>query len=478
MIFKVYLNDLSFRYEVYTVINIFYSLYNIEFVSEDNCDLYIYIADNHRLHIQKKNEKKTAYELNKDYKSKEEIKKAVFLYLSAVNRRIMPWGTLVGIRPSKIALKKIAEGRSEEEIVNYYNEHYCTKSDKAQLCIDIAKRERNFLSNDSKSISVYIDMPFCPTRCLYCSFDSNPINACRDIVGPYLEKLSFEIKSTAQYIKEKKLKIKCVYFGGGTPTSVNDMQFASILNDIYEYLVCGNDIKEFTVECGRPDSITEDKLISMKKCNVSRISINPQSMNDKTLKLIGRNHSASDIIEKFKLARSLGFDNINMDIIVGLPDEGIHEIERTCSEISKLEPDNITVHGLCVKRGSRLYENILKNYNYKNVNQNEINMMFEEAFKTAHDLFMKPYYVYRQKNIAGNMQNTGYSTEGKEGLYNMEMIEENQTIIGIGADAVTKVIFKDENRIERFPNVKNVEEYIRRTDEMIRKRTQLLNTLY
>lgn len=478
MIIKVYLNNMNFRYEVYQIVNIFYNLYDIEFTQDEKCDLSVKIIDSNRLSIEKINEKEIVYNLNNNYKLKEEIRRNLFLYLSNITGKTMPWGTLVGIRPCKIALEKLKEGESEESIIKYYHEHYITAGNKAELCIDIAKKEVNFVNDNSNSVSIYIDMPFCPTRCLYCSFTSNPIKICKDIVEPYISKLCFEIGEISSYIVRKKLKIECVYFGGGTPSSISNEQFEKVLNSIYNNLIKHKNVKEFTVECGRPDSITENKLRSMKKYEVNRISINPQTMNDETLKLIGRAHTSRDVVDKFTLARSLGFDNINMDIIVGLPLEGVNEIKKTCTEILKLKPDSLTVHGLSIKRGSKLHEAILKSGSYEKVSQDDLILMFEETLKASVELGMKPYYMYRQKNIAGNMENIGYSLTQKEGIYNIEMIEERQTIIGIGADAVTKVFFKDENRIERFPNVKDVREYISRTDEMINKKIELLDSLY
>ncbi len=321
-------------------------------------------------------------------------------------------------------------------------------------------------------------MPFCPTRCVYCSFASNPIANCKDIVEPYLEALSHEIKSISKYIKEKKLNIECVYFGGGTPTSINDEQFEFIMKCIYEAFTEHNKVKEFTVECGRPDSITLLKLKAMKKYGVDRISINPQTMNDDTLKLIGRSHSVNDVIEKFAMARELGFVNINMDLIVGLPGEKIPHIIKTCDKIFQLKPDSITIHGMTIKRASRLHENMLNNYKFEIPGQEELNQMYEITVELSEKLDMKPYYMYRQKNMVGSMENVGYKKPGKEGIYNIQMIEEKQTVIALGADAVCKVVFLDENRHERFANIKDVSEYIKRVEEMIEKKIALLETLY
>ncbi len=472
---NVKLNNMKYRLDVYQTINIFYNSLDIEFV-EENWDFYISI-DEQSLTV--KNDKANMeYVFENDLSHKENIKNAIFKYFTEYTSKIMPWGTLVGIRPSKIALTLMNEGKDDEDIRDYFHKHFYTRRDKAELCINIAKVERKLVNKDQNTISVYIGMPFCPTRCLYCSFTSNPIESCKSVIEPYLNSLKYEIEETAKYIKKKNLDIQCVYFGGGTPTSVNDEQFEKIMQDIYNSFVKENDIKEFTVECGRPDSITLNKLESMKKYKVDRISINPQTMNDDTLKLIGRRHSVSEVIDKFNLARECGLDNINMDIIIGLPGEGINHIIKTIDDIAKLSPDSITVHGMSVKRGSRLHENMINNVNLSVADQKELNLMYEKTVDLAERLNMKPYYMYRQKNMVGNMENVGYSVKEKEGLYNIQMIEEKQTIIACGADAITKIVFLDENRIERHGNVKDVREYINRVKEMVEKKINLLNTLY
>lgn len=466
---------MQYRQDVYQTINIFFNSLDIDFV-EENWDFYISINEK-SLRIRNEEIHKE-YVFENDLTLKENIRNSIFKYFTEHSNKVMPWGTLVGIRPSKIALTLITEGKKDEDIINYFHKHFYTRRDKAELCINIAKVEEKLVNKDPKTVSVYIGMPFCPTRCLYCSFTSNPIESCKNIVEPYLSSLQYEIKETAKYIKEKNLSIECVYFGGGTPTAINDEQFEKIMMYIYNSFVRENEIREFTVECGRPDSITLDKLKSMKKYKVDRISINPQTMNEDTLELIGRRHSVKEVTDKFNLARECGMDNINMDIIVGLPGEDVEHIIKTSNEIVKLSPDSVTVHGMSIKRGSRLHENMINNVKLSVPEQKELNLMYEETVNLAKRLDMKPYYMYRQKNMVGNMENVGYSVKGKEGLYNIQMIEEKQTIIACGADAITKIVFLDENRIERHGNVKDVREYINRIEEMVEKKKKLLNTLY
>ncbi len=472
---KIKLNDMTFRYDVFLMVNLFFSFMNIEFVDED-FDLSIDIdKDNVSIHSAKKDDN---YTIDRDYKPSEEVKKAVFLYFRNLTGKTLPWGTLVGIRPSKKALNLLEKGYTETEIIEEFKQRHETQAEKTQLCIDVAKYEKSVVNKEKDTISLYIGMPFCPTRCVYCSFTSNPIGSCKPIVKDYLEALTKEIRAISKYIEEKSLTIECVYFGGGTPTSVNDEEFEDILNKIYTNFVQGKNIKEFTVECGRVDSISETKLNSMRRYNVHRISINPQTMNDDTLKLIGRNHSSDEVKRCFNLARKHGFDNINMDMIVGLPGEELSHINNSCKEILKLNPDNVTIHGMSVKRGSRLHENLVNKNIFTIPEQEELNAMYEATKKLSQDLGMKPYYMYRQKNMVGNMENVGYCRDEKICIYNIQMIEEKQTIIALGADGVSKVVFPDENRIERFANVKDVREYNKRIDEMISRKIDLLNTLY
>lgn len=474
MAININLSDESFRYDIYQMFNIFFSLDDIKINRSEEWDYKIDVQDSY-IEVQTKDFCK---KLNLEEDKKESVKRELFKFLSELTADYYPWGTLIGIRPSKIALSLLNEGKTKEEVREYFSKKYLTSREKSDLCIEIAQREKSFVNTEKNKISIYIGMAFCPTRCLYCSFASNPIAGAKKKVGPYIEALIKEINAVSSYVSEKKLTVNTVYFGGGTPTAVNNEEFDGLMKEIYERIVKPFSPKEFTVECGRPDSITEEKLLAMKKYKVQRISINPQTMNDKTLKNIGRGHTSDEVKEKFCLARKLGFDNINMDIIVGLPGEGIVEIENTFNDIKELKPESLTVHGMSIKRASRLYEELILGKEIYMPNQDTLNKMYRRTRDLAEELDMFPYYMYRQKNMAGNMENIGYSLTGKECIYNMLMIEDTETIIAIGADAVSKVVFHEENRIERFGNVKDVNEYITRIDEMIQGKINLLNTLY
>ena len=469
---KIKLNDMKYRYDVYQMFNIYFPLDEIKFL--DDGDYIINILSDKIEFINNNFYKEISFSQN----IKEDIKKLVFSSLREITKEEYPWGILVGIRPSKIALKYLEEGKSEEEIIEIFKTKHLASEEKARLCIDVAKKEEQFVNNDSKNIAVYIGMAFCPTRCFYCSFAANPIMGNKKLVSPYIDALIYEIKEMKRYVNERKLNIESVYFGGGTPTAVNNEEFEIVMKEVYDAFVKNKNLKEFTVECGRPDSITREKLQSMKEYEVTRISINPQSMNDNTLSMIGRGHNSNDVIDKFNLARSMGFNDINMDMIIGLPGEGVKEVLHTKNELLKLKPDSLTVHGLSLKRASILYENFVLKKGIQIKKQNELAQMYEESRSLAKDLGLEPYYMYRQKNMVGNMENLGYSRNGAECIYNIQMIEDKQTIIALGADAVSKVVFLEENRIERFANIKDVREYCNRIEEMVEGKKKLLDTLY
>lgn len=470
---KITLNNLKYRYDVYQMFNIYFPLDEIKFLDVDG-DYIVNILED-KVQFVFKNLRKEAFITEN---IKEDIKKLVFSALREITGEEYPWGILVGIRPSKIALGYLNEGKNKEGIIELFKSKHLASEEKAKLCIDIANAEKRFVNKDEKNIAIYIGMAFCPTRCFYCSFAANPIVGNKKLVNPYLEALIYEIKEMKKYVDERGLSIETVYFGGGTPTAVNNEEFETIIKEIYSAFVKEKNIFEFTVECGRPDSITIEKLESMKKYQVSRISINPQTMNDETLKVIGRGHNSSDVSDKFKLARKMGFNDINMDIIIGLPGEGMEEVRYTKEQILKLSPDSLTVHGLSLKRASILYENFVLKKGIQVKKQKELSLMYEESRNLAKELGLKPYYMYRQKNMVGNMENLGYSKEGKECIYNIQMIEDKQTIIALGADAVSKVVFLNENRIERFANIKDVKEYVNRIEEMVEGKKKLLDTLY
>lgn len=395
------------------------------------------------------------------------FKRMMYDMLSALTGRELPWGTLTGVRPTKIVYGLLEENKSEQEIIDYLKKEYYVSTRKGKLAIKVAENEKRLLEkiDYNNGYSLYAGIPFCPTTCLYCSFTSYPLAVWRDKVDTYVDAMLKEMAFTAQLMKDKTLDT--FYMGGGTPTTLEADQLDRVLG-FFESRFDTSALKEYTIEAGRPDSITRDKLMVMKRHGVNRISINPQTMNDDTLKLIGRHHSVAQVKEAFKLARDCGFDNINMDLIIGLPGETEEHIKRTMEEVAALAPDSLTVHSLAIKRAANLNIFWDKYKAYSMINTDDIINMTADC---AAAMEMEPYYLYRQKNMAGNFENVGYSKPGKEGVYNILIMEEKQTIMAVGAGASTKVVFPEENRIERVENVKDVRTYIENVDEMIdRKR--------
>lgn len=400
--------------------------------------------------------------------TKSALKRLLYQLLSQDTDKVLPWGTLTGIRPTKIAMGLLEEGRSEDEVAQYMQKEYLVGQEKTELSIDIAKREKRILQNIDyeNGYSMYIGIPFCPTTCLYCSFTSYPFGKWAKRADEYVAAVEKEIRWTAEAFKDKKLNT--VYFGGGTPTTLTAAQLDRLLTCVEEHFDFSH-LQEYTVEAGRPDSITREKLEVLKKHNVGRISINPQTMKQETLNLIGRHHTVEQIKEVFAMARELGFDNINMDLILGLPGETIDDVRHTMEELKAMAPDNITVHSLAIKRAARL--NIFwEKYAHMSMENSDETMAVAAA--AAEELGLKPYYLYRQKNMAGNLENVGYAAEGKEGIYNILIMEEKQSIVAIGAGATTKAVYRD-GRIERANNVKDVELYLNQVDEMIERKKKL-----
>ncbi|PAB60905.1 coproporphyrinogen dehydrogenase HemZ [Anaeromicrobium sediminis] len=402
---------------------------------------------------------------------KQKLKLTLFELLAQYTKRRPKWGILTGIRPTKIVYELMSDGCTEEEIKNILKIQYRLSEEKIQLLINIVNIEKNLMKNKKDYVSIYIGIPFCPTKCLYCSFPSNSICEKNDKREAYIESLAYEIKEVSMMLKEANKRIDTIYIGGGTPTSLTNDQLEKLFVTIKENLDL-SEVREFTVEAGRPDTITMEKLKTIKNHGIERISINPQTMNDSTLKLIGRNHTVEDIKNTYELARQIGFKTINMDLIIGLPNEGIDEFENTMKEIIKLDPENITVHTLAIKKSSILKANKEK---YKLCHENSAEKMIEMANKYCKEMTMSPYYMYRQKYMVGNLENIGYAKVGHECIYNIEIIEEKQTIIALGAGAISKVYYPDENRLERVPNVTSLDHYIDRTKEMVeRKKKELL----
>jgi coproporphyrinogen dehydrogenase HemZ len=482
---RIKLIDHNFRYEVFQIVSLFYNKSEIQFYNDsDISDINEvsessifsgFDAKNSKIYckVVGLNEKPIFYEMKTDINIKKQFKNAIKLTLlhclKELTGKEIPWGILVGIRPTKIVHEAIKEGLDKEKVYRRLTEDYNVSENKAKLTMEVAENESKFLTNMKKDISLYVGIPFCPTRCSYCSFTSNALKGNGDLVEAYIVNLIHEIDEMLKFINKNEYNIDTVYFGGGTPTSISALQLDRILNTLSKYLSL-RDLREFTIEAGRADSIDRDKLKVIKASGCNRISINPQTMNDETLIRVGRMHSSRDVVEKYNMARELGFDNINMDLIIGLPGEGEKEIRKTINELHKLSPENVTVHTMAIKRASVLNE---MEYSKRN---SEAKGMYDIATSSLRNMGMYPYYMYRQKNMVSPLENIGYCKAGKECIYNIQMIAENISIIALGADGVTKIVYKEENRIERSANLKDVREYNKRIEEMIDNKKRLFES--
>jgi len=449
-------------YSIYHIISMFFDENDVEMIREGNGFIELSLSGSE--FIVKIDHNQYSHKIL--HVNKDKVNRCLFKSLVDFTKKNIPWGTLVGIRPSKIAFKLIEEGLSKDEVIKYYEENYLTSQSKASLCYDIAENEKKLVSKilDKDSYSVYIGMPFCPSRCYYCSFTSNDINKNSGFVQSYIDALLTEIDEIYGYI-DGNFTPKTIYFGGGTPTSVDEKQFEKVMKKIYECFVRNKEIYEFTVECGRADTITREKLQIMMDYGATRISINPQTMNDDTLKKIGRTHTSQEVIDAYDLASKMGFKNINMDLIIGLKDEYSEHVQNTCDSIYLLNPQSLTIHGLSVKRSSKLHEDIVLGSESLN-NHNEILKMYEISESLAKKLGLKPYYLYRQKNMVGSMENVGYSKEGFESIYNILIMEEVQNILAFGCDGVSKFILNGDE-IKRQRNTKDLRGYIKNVHELI-----------
>jgi len=453
-------------------------------------------------------------------KDKSTVKAYLYKILQKKCGRSLPWGDLTGIRPVSLAGKLLKELKNEsmqtkQEEIRFYQalkDEYCLEGEKAELLRFLALRERDILQKAEErsgvkikdGFSIYIHIPFCPSKCAYCSFLSSPIGPFSDRISDYLEKVSEELDFALYEMGERRGKtLQSVYIGGGTPTALPEKPLEDLLVLVEQKLLSSPYAKvlEYTVEAGRPDSLEGDKLALLKAHSVGRISINPQTFRQETLDLIGRKHSIESVIERFYEARELGFDNINMDLILGLPSERLSDVEESLLKIRELVPESLTVHSLAVKRAAKLKteENKYRgayqagasseefplerdfSLSYipswkKRESRSEMEWMMLSAMQTAEELSLYPYYLYRQKNMAGNLENIGFSKEGKECLYNIFMMEEKHTVFGVGAGSSSKILFGN-GRLERVDNGKDFRSYMEHFTEYQDKKRRVLEEL-
>lgn len=476
--FVVELNRANYEYDVHSIVKAFWAEEQVTVLTPDSKEekraelagevrLRVEIADDGAKLIM--DDKEYSWNRGDEQDSyKDGFKRFLYRSLCEVTGKTLPWGNLTGIRPTKIAYGMLDENKSDAEILEFLQKKHYVSDEKALLSIDIAKRERELLKDVhyEGGYSLYIGVPFCPTTCLYCSFTSYPIAAYRKVVDDYVDCVIKEMEYVSKRYAHKILD--SVYIGGGTPTTLEPEQLDKLISKLKE-LFNFSTVKEFTVEAGRADSITREKLEVLYGHGVERISVNPQTMKQETLNIIGRKASVEQTVEAYKLAREVGFTNINMDLILGLPGEDETDVQNTIDRVVELNPDSLTVHSLAIKRASRLSQWIQENGVSTLRNTDETMRI---AAKGAKELGMEPYYLYRQKNMSGNFENVGYAREGKLGLYNILIMEEKQTIVALGAGSITKLVLPD-GRIERCDNVKDVALYIEKIDEMIQRKEEL-----
>lgn len=394
---------------------------------------------------------------------------AVFGVLTEILSIRPKWGVLTGIRPVKLAMQLHDMGLSEEEIRKKLKEERLVSDEKLDLLLTTMEHELEIrASSRPNSVSLYISIPFCPSRCSYCTFTSHSVEKAAKLIPQYVELLCDELKDIAVLIDEIGLHLETVYMGGGTPTVLTAKQLDRVLSTVNESFDMTG-VRELTVEAGRPDTITAEKLAVLKKNGVGRISINPQTMDDEVLAAIGRKHTAEDVKNAFALAKTFGFDSINMDLISGLPGDNMEKFRKTIAEVIAMNPDNITLHTLTVKHGANLAPMA------QSVFAATADAMNEYAYGEFAKAGYFPYYLYRQKGTVDNLENVGFCKPGKEGIYNIFIMDETHTILSAGAGGVTKMKAPYDKKIERIFNFKYPYEYIERFELMNERKEQVRN---
>jgi len=397
---------------------------------------------------------------------KRAAKQCCYWLLRKVTGTRPPWGSLTGIRPTRLFAEIEQAGRDPERTLERL---YDVRADKAALIRQIADIQRPYLCYDSRAVDIYVSVPYCVTKCAYCAFHSILLPKNTAAVRDYLDALFQEMGAALRIVDTYGFSVRALYVGGGTPTALSRSQLDALLARLaYSF----PRVHEWTVEAGRPDTIDAERLSVLRTYPVTRVSVNPQTMNDATLERIGRAHTAKQTVEAYQLAREYGFNNINMDLIVGLPGESADDFAQTLESVKALGPENLTIHTLARKRASRLYEDPA----FSHVDPPSAEEMIRQGMLVACDMGMAPYYLYRQKNMAGSLENIGYAKPGYICRYNLDMMEETTSVIALGAGAISKRIERDEHgqvRIERAPNMMEPARYVERIGDMIARKERL-----
>jgi oxygen-independent coproporphyrinogen-3 oxidase len=420
--------------------------------------------------ISKINRSKIYDKLSEDRLLQKIIKLSFYKASVKITGKHPVWGALTGIRPGKIVTGLIENGVSESHAKYIMTHKYYVSDERAELCIDTARASQEVKETlKPNDIALYIGIPFCPTRCAYCSFVSHSVEKSIKLIPPFLDALFREISYTAKLIKELGLNVISVYIGGGTPTTLSAVQLEQLISHI-ETMLDLSSCREFTVEAGRPDTITKEKLLVLLSHGISRISINPQSMSDKVLCAIGRRHTADDIINSYRIAREIGIKNINMDLIAGLPSDSPESFRRTLDIVMDMGPENITVHTLSLKKGTRI---TLEGTPLPN--DDEVCSMLDYASCQLRNAGYYPYYLYRQKFMSGGFENVGWSKPGYSSLYNILIMEELCSIFALGGGGSTKLVAPKIGKITRIFNAKYPHEYINGINDIISHKESIRN---
>jgi oxygen-independent coproporphyrinogen III oxidase len=489
------LEDARFDRQLTLIANLFFEETEIVKVLDDEADLTIKFNINEDNFIQVSAElldragksfssdfqkKVQPYQTDKEYFK--QVKNAVaHVYLVLLQNWTgvtQKWGILTGVRPTKLLHRKVQEDVPQELAHQQLKDDYLITDEKIKLMQHIVDRQLAIvpdLYDLQKEVSIYIGIPFCPTKCAYCTFPAYAINGRQGSVDSFLGGLHYEIKKIGEWLKEKGVRITTVYYGGGTPTSITAEEMDMLYEEMYASFPDVENIREITVEAGRPDTITPGKLEVLKKWKIDRISINPQSYTQETLKAIGRHHTVKETIDKYHLAREMGMNNINMDLIIGLPGEGMAEFTHSLAETEKLMPESLTVHTLSFKRASEMTKNKEK---YKVADRNEVEQMMNLATEWTESHGYVPYYLYRQKNILGNLENVGYAFPNQESIYNIMIMEEQQTIIGLGCGAASKFIDSQTGKITQFANPKDPKTYNESFEAYTEEKIKILHQIF
>ena len=472
---KLCLINHSFRYEIEKLIRLFLPFEKLEYydidIIEDNT-ISTEIRENiaiAKVVIENKSVSYTEIISNANDLKEQELRlaSALFSCFTEITSYKPEWGMLTGVRPAKLYSRLISE-MGADKAEDYLKNTLKVSNSKLQLCKQTNISEKKIIDlSDSNSFSLYISIPFCPSRCSYCSFVSHSVESARKLIPVYLEKLCEEIKATADIARELKLSLKTVYIGGGTPTTLSAEQLRQLMTVVSKNFDF-SDLLEYTVEAGRPDTITEDKLLVIKELGATRISINPQTMNDSVLKTIGRRHTANDTVTAFNLARKCGHNNINMDLIAGLPSDTLESFKDTIYKILDLSPESVTVHSLSMKRSSTLnVKSLFPELQMGSIATDMVNFAYDKLTKAN----IMPYYMYRQSKTVGNLENVGYSKAGYESYYNVYIMDETHTILACGASAVTKLREPNATNISRIFNFKYPYEYINDFDVILQRKS-------